>query len=478
MQAAKVVLGIGIAITVLAVGIGWVIFPQLLQRKITSQIRLEEGGELFERWVDIPVPIYMKVYFFNVTNPAQVRQGEKPILAELGPYVYQQKRQRVVESISVENDTILFRPKITYYFRPDMSEERLETDVITLIDIPYVGVVRKAMTLSPFARSLIRDISVDHNKELFMHRTVAELTFTGYKEPLMKDLADLQGEELLPNNTFGIYYGKNGTAGDLMQIYSGVGDNTLFGETISWKGNDMLSFWETDYCNMINGSDGSVFPPFVTRDRVLRIFSPDMCRSIYMKYHEDVEVLGVPGYRFITPREVLEDPKVYPENTCYCTEPGDDLEGCAKAGVFYLAPCRKGAPVVVSWPHFYDGDEIYVQQSVGLEPNKDKHETFIVLEPNTGSLIKASKRFQINVELKPTKHFAPMKKVQTMLMPILWADESVQLNEDNAEMINNKLMKPIQIVTIGAWSTLVVGLVLILIGSLLFARKDKKDFKG
>jgi len=49
-----------------------------------------------------------------------------------------QKRQRVVESISVENDTILFRPKITYYFREDMSEGRLESDVITLIDIPYV----------------------------------------------------------------------------------------------------------------------------------------------------------------------------------------------------------------------------------------------------------------------------------------------------------------------------------------------------
>ncbi|CAL8137067.1 unnamed protein product [Orchesella dallaii] len=478
MQASKVILGVGITLTVLAVGIGWVIFPQLLQLKIKSQIRLEEGGDLFQRWVDIPVPIYMKVYFFNVTNPDDVKRGEKPILDEVGPYVYQQKRQRVVENISVENDTISFRPKITYYFRADLSEGRLETDVMTLVDIPYAGVVHKAISLSPFTRSLIRDISLDYNKDLFMHRTVAELTFTGYFDPLMKDLAELQGQELLPNNTFGIYYGKNGTAGDLMQIYSGVGDNTLFGETISWKGDDMLSFWDTDYCNMINGSDGSVFPPFVTRDRVLRIFSPDMCRSIYMNYHEDVEVLGVPGYRFITPREVLEDPKVYPENKCYCTNPGDDLAGCAKAGVFYLAPCRKGAPVVVSWPHFYDGDESYVQQSVGLKPEQEKHETFIVLEPNTGSLIKASKRFQINVELKPTKHFPPMKKVKNMLMPILWADESVQLNEENAAMINGKLMKPVKIVTIGTWSTLGLGLVLILIGALLLTREEKGNFKG
>lgn len=121
---------------------------------------------------------------------------------------------------------------------------------------------------------------------------------------------------------------------------------------------------------MINGSDGSVFPPFVTRDRVLRIFSPDMCRSIYMTYLEDVEVLGVPGYRFITPRDVLEDPRINPENVCYCTHAAsataeveeekeedefeeeydeekeevvvDPLEKCSKAGVFHLAPCRKG----------------------------------------------------------------------------------------------------------------------------------------
>lgn len=130
-----------------------------------------------------------------------------------------------------------------------------------------------------------------------------------------------------------------------MKIYSGVIDNTMFGETISWKGTDVLSFWDNDYCNMINGSDGSVFPPFVNRDRVLRIFSPDMCRSIYMTYLEDVEVLGVPGYRFITPKDVLEDPRVNAENICYCKRKDPDeesLDDCSKAGVFYLAPCRKG----------------------------------------------------------------------------------------------------------------------------------------
>lgn len=90
-----------------------------------------------------------------------------------------------------------------------------------------------------------------------------------------------------------------------MEIYSGVTDNEKFGQTISWKGDTVLDFWTTPSCNMINGSDGSIFPPFVTRDRIIEIFSPDMCRSIYMTYLKDVELLGIPAYRFSTPKEVL-----------------------------------------------------------------------------------------------------------------------------------------------------------------------------
>jgi len=40
-----------------------------------------------------------------------------------------------------------------------------------------------------------------------------------------------------------------------------------------------------------------------------------------------------------------------------------------------------GNPFVVSWPHFYNGDQMYVNQSVGLSPNKVLHETFLSIEP-------------------------------------------------------------------------------------------------
>lgn len=52
-------------------------------------MRLEEGGDIFNRWVDVKIPIFMKVYFFNITNKDEFISGSKPILEEIGPYVYQ-----------------------------------------------------------------------------------------------------------------------------------------------------------------------------------------------------------------------------------------------------------------------------------------------------------------------------------------------------------------------------------------------------
>lgn len=42
---------------------------------------------------------------------------------------------------------------------------------------------------------------------------------------------------------------------------------------------------------------------------------------------------------------------------------------------------RKGAPVVVSFPHFYQADPKYINAVDGLNPNKEEHETYLDLQP-------------------------------------------------------------------------------------------------
>ena len=51
-----------------------------------------------------------------------------------------------------------------------------------------------------------------------------------------------------------------------------------------------------------------------------------------------------------------------------------------------------GAPIVASTPHFYMGAEEYINQSIGLSPDKNRHQTFIDIEPVRNQLMTSLSR--------------------------------------------------------------------------------------
>ena len=54
-----------------------------------KQLRLVPGTVMYKFWEESPVPMYIRFYFFNVTNSEDVvKFNAKPILEELGPYTY------------------------------------------------------------------------------------------------------------------------------------------------------------------------------------------------------------------------------------------------------------------------------------------------------------------------------------------------------------------------------------------------------
>lgn len=42
---------------------------------------------MYNAWI-LPVSLIFKCYFFNVTNPDEVMQGDNPNLVEYGPFTY------------------------------------------------------------------------------------------------------------------------------------------------------------------------------------------------------------------------------------------------------------------------------------------------------------------------------------------------------------------------------------------------------
>lgn len=64
-------------------------FAAIVNLIIDSQVVLRKGGQSFGWWSKPPVTPRIQVYVYNVTNADEfLNNGSKPILDELGPYVY------------------------------------------------------------------------------------------------------------------------------------------------------------------------------------------------------------------------------------------------------------------------------------------------------------------------------------------------------------------------------------------------------
>lgn len=64
-------------------------FTAIVRLAIDHQVALRVGGQTFGWWSKPPVTPVMRLYIYNVTNADEfLNNGTKPVLDELGPYVY------------------------------------------------------------------------------------------------------------------------------------------------------------------------------------------------------------------------------------------------------------------------------------------------------------------------------------------------------------------------------------------------------
>lgn len=130
---------------------------------------------------------------------------------------------------------------------------------------------------------------------------------------------------------------------------------------------------------MINGTDSTIYAPFVTKQKVLQVFEAEVCRSIHLTYDREVEAEGIPGYRFALPKDIFSEEN--PDNQCFCKEA--DKSNCPKSGVVSVGACKQGAPIFISNPYFLDADPSYAEP-FGFQPNVTRHESYLILEPVIG----------------------------------------------------------------------------------------------
>ncbi|XP_056586742.1 lysosome membrane protein 2c isoform X2 [Triplophysa dalaica] len=400
------------------------VFQKLINSRVKQEIVLVNGTEAFSVWQNPPPPVYMQFYFFNLTNHAEVLDGAKPSVVQIGPYTYREYRS--MEEVKVlENGTKVaaINPK-TYVFVPNMSRGS-EDDLVRTANIPAVTVMEKFQD-HPLIGRLIADLMRSMSVGVFGTFRVGDLLW-GYEDPLLKAL-----KIFVPlDDHFGLFYKRNGTSDGDYEFLTGTQNYFDFARIDKWNGQSSLNWWSTDYCNMINGTDGASFHPIITKTEKLYMFSTDLCRSLYAVYESDVSVRGLPGFRFVPPREVFANITINPDNAGFCVT----NDTCVGSGLLNISVCKEGAPIIMSSPHFYQADDKYIQDVYGMNPRKEEHETAIDINPLTGLLLQAAKRLQVNVFLQQISAFSQTEKIRTLVYPVMYINESVVIDEESAEKL-------------------------------------------
>ncbi|XP_047426322.1 lysosome membrane protein 2c [Mugil cephalus] len=422
------------SILMLILGISLVlssVFPHLLQSMVEKEVVLKNGTDTFAAWENPPAHIYMQFYFFNLTNPAEVLLGDRPAVVEIGPYTYREYRPMEQVDFQDNGTKVAAVNTKTYIFVRNMSRGP-ESDLIRTVNIPAVTIMEKfkdSLYLSNIISSLMKYL----DENLFTTRTVGELLW-GYEDRLLADFKKFQHDL---DDVFGLFYKSNASNDGEYVFFTGQQNYKDFARVDTWNGGSSLSWWTSDECNMINGTNGAFFHPVITKSETLYMFSSDLCRSLYALYDKEVTVKGVPGYRFVPPSKVFANVSVNPDNAGFCVPAGN----CQGSGVLNVSPCKQGAPIIMSSPHFYEADEKFAQDVFGMKPDKEQHQTTIDIHPLTGIVLQAAKRLQINVYLEQMPRFSQTGNVRTVVLPVVYLNESALIDDASAKKLQMIVME-------------------------------------
>lgn len=450
-------------------------FGNLFTSMLEKKLMILPGSKTLENFKSPPVPIFMQFWLFNVTNSPQVLEGAMPVLQQVGPYTYEEKQIKFNLSFNHEEGTVTYIQNKSFYYRQDLSPGVSLSDKVTTVNAVMMSLGSKLESRPKGFKAIVQIWFDRFEVSPFVTKTVRELLFDGYDEPLLLQLAELTGDPEHATGKFG-FYRKNNTNGGTYTVYTGEKGMDNYQHIARWRGEEMIDFWKPDLyggntCNMINGTAGNQFPRPVERHGIIRLYVSELCRSIYAEYQKDVQHGALTLYRHVLPERLLAKT---PDTECFCID-----NFTCRASMINVAPCRKGAPVVMSTPHFYQGSPEDSNQ-LGLEPVAEEHETYLDIEPNTGVTFRAAKRIQANFPLKQYSNLPAYKNIPDVILPVFWVNESAVVPVERTHALHRTLNLPFMLVTIGVAVLVTLGVVLIVVAivKVCLARRGGKKPKA
>jgi scavenger receptor class B, member 1 len=105
-------------------------------------------------------------------------------------------------------------------------------------------------------------------------------------------------------------------------------------------------WWNTEEARQINGTDGSLLPPYLTKDTKLQVYVTDICRSVELTFEKEVNYKGVNAYRFVIGPDAFNTS--LPKNRGFCNANGKQIfeqnedNECLPPGLLDISRCQTG----------------------------------------------------------------------------------------------------------------------------------------
>ncbi|KHJ96674.1 CD36 family protein, partial [Oesophagostomum dentatum] len=321
--------------------------------------------------------------------------------------------------ISHKDGVVKFKRYITYEFNETKScQTCILGNRIWIPNMIYQKFVEAASTtgMRAAATTLL-------SQTAFLEVEVGEFLFEGYKDPFLDKVCEIPFMNFVCDTILdlperiGMFFELNNTNDGVYEISDGSENPKDIGKILTWNGQK----------------------------------SVDYSWSIWLEFQKELEYKGVPAYRFVLPPEVL-DPYL-PENDGFCNptdkkffDSQNETDDCFPAGLLEISKCQRSQPpVMISMPNFrFASDE--VRQSVkGLnDTDPERDNIFIDIEPRLGAVLRAHRRFQINIEMWKGKDLVfpvNLNKTRSSLIPVLIIHDDAEIDEATLEIIRNELIR-------------------------------------
>uniref|UniRef100_A0A2A4JYP1 Scavenger receptor class B member 1 n=1 Tax=Heliothis virescens TaxID=7102 RepID=A0A2A4JYP1_HELVI len=397
----------------------------------------------YDWWSDPPDEVKLKAYVFNVTNHERFLLGldDKLNVEEIGPVVYLEKLLHSNVYFN-DNSTMTYTAKRFPIFLPEQNTIDLNATII-VPNVAVLGILSYLHDANYFVKMALRSLVSLYQREPFVQKTIYEHLWN-FTDPIL-DMSKNLAPGLVPVNN----------AGMLDRIYADFTDELTvkigpqwghkeFFQIDRFRGEPQLPGFDPDVCpdRIFGSTEGVMYAQRLTKQDVLKYWRKTVCKLMPLYFDSELTMHNVPLYRYNLSESVFD--RVTNGTDCYDTDPS------LHPGLSDASKCYFDFPMVVSFPHFYTGGIPKDEFVTGLKPDRLKHNSFVILEPYTGTPFEAVARMQSNLRIHDLSGFdEKFHKLSNSVIPLFWAEyhqEGLPAKIRRAVFFTRVILPPLSII--------------------------------